>query len=256
MKKQLIIVLAGLLTLASAAAAQNSFAGFGVKGGINFAAAAGQTIDMFDFPDTIAASNDGTKRAIFGAYAAYRFTKNIELQLEAYYEQMGFTTNWVNVNHKGRHELAYKLDYFEIPLLFRWVIYPDKAAMPTVFVGPTMSLMLSNTVHRNFENQPQVDLKIKNITDTNYGMTFGGELGWPLPWGRIVFDARYSFDFTNLVIVPAAGDSSDEEWLVLKDGQGVSPEKYSDPRAKNNAFSLMIGYEFNLRKPGEDEFDW
>jgi len=91
---------------------------------------------------------------------------------------------------------------------------------PHLFVGPYFAYNL--TAKTTWEENGQSDEEdiSEYVENTDFGTVFGAGIGFGLPAGKIVLDARYSLGLTS---IDASDDAAD---------------------IKNNAFSFMLGYAF------------
>jgi hypothetical protein len=199
--------------LAMAASGADAQMRLGAKGGVTFS---NVSMDPED-PDF-----DTESRTGFGGGAEVQLPlgmSGLVLQPELLYMGKGF-----EVTEDGA-TLKLKLDYVEIPVLFRFNI-PAQAVMPFIYGGPVVSFEASCKVEGE-EDGVSVDADSDAFGDdfdtesTDFGVLFGGGLAFAAGPGDLFVEGRYNIGLKDI-------DTAD----------GFE--------AKNRSGAVMVGYSVSL----------
>ena len=124
-------------------------------------------------------------------------------------------------------ESALKVDYIEIPLLFKANINAGQAVRPAFYVGPVVSFEASCDVkvgdlpNTNCDDSEDIGVS-RNKTD--WGIDFGGNLDILLGSVVLLLDIRYQLGLTNLNDAPdAPNESLKSRTFQIMAGLGFSP---------------------------------
>ncbi len=144
----------------------------GVKGGLNFA--------------TISNSNFDTRTGfVIGGFAKFGIPDSrLSIQPEALYSQQGGENNGNEV----------KIDYLQIPVLFKFALSQNATTVPNLFAGPYAGYRL------NAEQGGGI-LGGGNVNQTeqiDYGFAFGGGLDIEVGDSIFTMDARYNFGLADV----------------------------------------------------------
>lgn len=184
----------------------------GVKAGLNLANLSGD-----DAPD-----NSETRTGFSGgAFFMYQFSDMFAVQPELLYSMKGATENG---NFEGfSYDAEYKLDYFEIPVLLKFII-PIKGSgvKPSIFAGPSVGFNMSAKVKVESGDE-SFEEDIEDVKSTDFGLVVGGGLGFPVGNGELGVDIRYILGLSTI-------DDSAENYDV-----------------KNGVINFNIYYGFNLK---------
>lgn len=149
----------------------------GVKGGLNFA-----TISSGDF--------DTRTGFVVGGFAKFGIPDSpLSIQPEAHYSQMGGEQNGNQV----------KIDYLQVPVLFKFALTPGATVEPNLFAGPYAGLRLIAEQEGGTGGLLGGSSNIENQTEqVDYGLSFG--TGLDIEVGNSIFtmDARYNFGLNDV----------------------------------------------------------
>lgn len=188
----------------------------GVKAGVNLANLGGN-----DAPD-----NSETRTGFSGgAFFMYQFSEMFAVQPELLYSMKGATEKG-SIDFEGtsyNYDAEYKLDYFEIPLLLKFIIpLKGSGVKPALFAGPSIAFNMSaKTKVESGDESFEED--IEDVKSTDFGLVFGGGLGFPVGNGELGVDIRY---ILGLSTIDDSADSFD---------------------VKNGVLNFNLYYGFNLK---------
>lgn len=177
----------------------------GVKGGLNIADLAGDDVS----------SLESVTRVVGGGFAVVQFHDNFAFMPELLYAQRGAQ------DPADTRVLTIKLDYIEVPLLFR--ISPSSEAMkflPYAMLGPSLAFKAACEVEAEEDGVVETaDCgQIANFNSFDYGLTAGAGADFILGRMALVVDGRYTFGLGDV------NDSRD---------------------VHNRVFALMLGLRMN-----------
>jgi hypothetical protein len=176
------LVLVLLVTLSSSAQV-----GFGIKGGVNVATVGGA--DVTGTPKTLTGF-------VGGAYLDFDIPFLVTIQPEVLYSMKGYGID-ESVTFSGTTYSATgtaNLNYLEIPVLIKYS-FPVPVVKPSVFVGPSMGILLNAKVKVDVTGQPTQETDIKsNTTGTDWGFVFGASANILV----VTVDVRYTLGLTSL----------------------------------------------------------
>jgi len=151
----------------------------GPKAGLNLANLSGDDIEDTDSKTGFAG----------GVFFMYQFSDMFAIQPEAYYSMKGATDNFTVEDLSI--DVTYSLDYFEVPLLLKLLIpIQGSSIKPAIFAGPSVGFKSTAKVKAEFEGESSEE-DLENITSTDFGLVFGGGLGFPIGKNELGFDVRY-----------------------------------------------------------------
>ena len=207
MKKIILLVSIVLLTITSVKAQ----ASLGIKGGVNFASIMGDTPNGLRFRT---AYN-------FGLVAEIETSPVTSVQPEIMYSSQGFHYDGGRANGVDLLEDNYKLDYLNIPIVFKYY-FSEGASFEA---GPQVGFLLSAKTADNTINNSNLRDNLTNATfDFVVGFGYKFDNGFNL-------NARYIGGLTNI-------------WK----GYTRNPPPgywYYDYGKRNSVFQLTLGYYFN-----------
>jgi hypothetical protein len=206
--KKLLVVLFALAFFSISAQAQMQL---GLKAGLNLANLSGDD----------AGSPDSKTGFAFGGFFTYQFSPMFAIQPEIYYSMKGatekMTVEGITV------DLTYTFDYIEIPLLIKFMIpIQGSNIKPAIFAGPHVAINTTAKVKAEYQDQSQEE-DINDFKSTEFGLQFGGGVGFPVGNGELGFDIRYIMGLTTLFDVEA------------------------DPDVKNSVLNFNLFYAFSLK---------
>jgi hypothetical protein len=201
----LAAVAAVLLTLTSTTQAlerQSKAMGYGFKVGFSMAKLTGADADIFHpvspgFRTGLAA----------GGFLTFKAGTNFAVQPEFLYVMKG--SKW----SESGDAVTFKLDYFEIPVLFKAIIPTTGSVHPSVFAGPFLGVKLSSKVKVSSGSQ-SAQGELSGLKSTDFGLTLGTGLDVALGSGSMVFDFRYTLGLSKI----AEGADMKTSWLGLMAG--------------------------------------
>ena len=182
----------------------------GLKAGVNISNLSGDD----------AGSPDSKTGFAFGGFFMYQFSPMFAIQPEAYYTMKGATEK---MDFSGTTvDLTYTLDYIEIPVLFKFLIpIQGSGVRPAIFAGPFLGINTTAKVKAEFDGQSQEE-DLTDTKSTEFGLQFGGGIGFPVGKGELGVDLRYILGLSTI------DDSADEADV------------------KNNVININLYYGFSL----------
>jgi hypothetical protein len=122
----------------------------------------------------------------------YQFSNLFAIQPEAYYTMKGSTREIDNV------QLTFSVDYIEVPVLLKLII-PLKGSniRPSVFAGPSVSFNTTAKTKIEVDGESEEE-DIDDVKSTEYGLVFGGGLGFMIGKNELGFDIRYILGLSTL----------------------------------------------------------
>lgn len=218
MKKFLlaIVVITLTFTLVSRSNAQGGLS-LGLKAGLNIANASIDPENLYG-----AGVSKGSRTGFMvGGVAEFGLSPMIFIQVEPMYAQKG--TKYEG----GGGTATFKLDYLEIPILFKAKFTAGDAVKPYVFAGPNVGINLASKITTEGGGITQ-DTDIKDSLKTvDFGIDFGAGAEFKVaPKIAITGDVRYSLGLANI-------DNSS------------SP---GAPSIKPNGFQILVGVLFRLHE--------
>lgn len=206
--KKLLIVLFALALFSISAQAQMQL---GLKAGLNLANLSGDD----------AGSPDSKTAFAFGGFFAYQFSPMFAIQPEIYYSMKGATDKMTVEG--ATIDLTYTFDYIEIPLLVKFMIpIQGSNVKPDIFAGPYLGINTTAKVKGEYQGDSQEE-DIEDFKSSEFGLQFGGGVGFPVGNGELGFDVRYIMGLTNIFDVE------------------------SDPDIKNSVINFNLFYAFSLK---------
>jgi len=217
-----LIIAIILLAAISGAPAYAGKTTFGIKAGLNVSNISG-TPEGWDDSIEWKAGFTG------GAFLNYAFNKNFSIQPELLFTQRGFRSalleGIIDV------DLTVSLDYFELPVLAKYAFSAEKKFRPTLFAGPSFAYCSGSTL--TFSSWIfSGDIDFSSVTHTtDFSIVLGGGFDYVLERGTIVFDTRFTYGFTNVIV---SGD-----FEINGDTETIDEDDF-----KNYGVSFMLGYVF------------
>jgi outer membrane protein W len=200
MKKTVRVVLAllAIVVLGSTPlCAENMM--LGVKGGLSLANLAGGDV----YNNSIKYGGTG------GVFMRYALSDIFAVQPEVLFAMKGAKYEAEGLKSQG------KINYIEIPLLVRATMPNESKMKPSVFLGPAISILLSNKI----TNGEEIDIK-DATKSSDIGLVAGAGIEYMLEKGCVLVDARYEMGLSS----------------IMKKSDGEQRE------VKNRVISIMVGY--------------
>ena len=195
---------------------------FGVKAGLNMSNVSGAPEGWDEITEWKAGFTGG-------AFLNYAFNKNFSLQPEILYTQKGFGSRLFDDIELLEIDLTVSLDYFELPVLAKYAFSADKKFRPTLFAGPSFAYCFGSELAVSWWLfSGNVDFSsVTHVTD--FGIVLGGGFDYVLSRGTVVFDGRFTYGFTNVIV---SGD-----FEINGDTETIDEDDF-----KNYGLSFMLGY--------------
>ena len=216
---RILIVLSILVAVAWSPALAGKTS-FGIKAGINVSNAS-------EVPEYWEESIEWKTGLTAGCFLNYAMSDNFSLQPELLFTQKGFGGSLLD----EIVELSVSLDYFEIPVLAKYAFSAGKKFRPTLFAGPSFAYCFGSELEiSTWIFSGAVDFSsVTHVTD--FGMVLGGGFDYETSQGTIVFDARFTYNFTNVII---SGD-----FEINGDTETIEEDDFN-----NYGLSFTAGYAF------------
>lgn len=181
--KSFLTILLILIAFASFTSAQMQI---GPKAGINIANLSGDDVEGTD-------SKTGFGGGLF---FMYQFSEMFGIQPEAYYTMKGATEK---IDVLGTTvDVTYTFDYVEVPLLLKLIIPIENSAInPAIFAGPFVGFNTTAKVKAEAEGQSEEE-DLDEVKSTEFGLAFGGGVGFPVGSNELGFDVRYILGLSTL----------------------------------------------------------
>jgi hypothetical protein len=179
-----------------------------------------------------------------GAFLTYNITPRLAIQPELMYVQKGTGDN----NFFGGD--GYNLGYLEFPVLLKYNLSTGRRLIPSVFLGPAVSTLLSAEIYYDgfFTEDERYDVK-DGMKSVDFGLVLGGEVVFrstkPI---RFFLDVRYTLGLAN-VVDPVKWNEGrkivDEgDFLIFHWIDYDRPLINEDSNIKNRVFTFLIGLKF------------
>lgn len=167
------------------------------------------------------AGNPDSKVAFaFGGFFAYQLSSLFVVQPEVYYTMKGAKDK---LSISGTDiDITITLNYIEIPVLAKLLI-PVKGSNinPSIFAGPFVGINTTAKSKAEYSGGSE-EADIEDIKSTEFGLQFGGGVGFNMGKNKLGVDIRYILGLTTI-------DDSAEETDV-----------------KNGVINFNLYYSFNL----------
>jgi len=237
MKRTLaILAVAALALLTGEAAAQGTgLIGKGFKVGLGMYKFTGDDVEM-DFseilPDASTASPDSRVGFAAGGYVTIGLGPRLALQPELLYVQKGakYSLSYYEglIGDRVDADLTFKLDYLDLPVLFKYLFAGGGAAKPSLYLGPVMALKMSSNLQVEVSapgyGSNELEVEFEDVKSLDFGAVVGAGLDVAVGEGSLVFDVRYTVGLS--------------EW---PDANEVD---VTDTSVKNSGFLVTAGYGF------------
>ncbi len=200
--KQSVGIIALVVMLSASAQAQ---VGFGITGGVNFANIGGA--DVTTSPQSLTGFTGGI-------YLDLDIPFLLSIQPEVLYSMKGYKQSGTITILSTSYSMSAtaNLNYLEIPVLIKYS-FPVPVLKPSLFVGPSMGILLSAKSKVDVTGQPTQESDIKSsTTSTDWGLVVGASANILV----VNVSARYTLGLTSL-------------------------DKQNGLKMYNRVFSLMIG---------------
>lgn len=205
MKKLIVAVALALVVLATQASAGSlGNMRIGVKGGLNINGFyGGEDLETGSRTDFCA-----------GGYVEIPINQTLSFAPEVLYTRKGGKVGFEEPLEKWR------LQYIEIPMLFKAYLPIAPMMKPNVYFGPEVAFRVSGTWEWE-EDGETFEEDVEDISNTDVGLIFGAGIGFPVSTYVLSLEARYDLGLSVL------DEAEFEPWEV-----------------KNSVFSVLVGIGF------------
>lgn len=217
-RKGMFLFVAALLLAPMAHAATCQL---GVKGGVAIQSLGGDDVE----------SDDLESRTGFagGGYFQADFNRNFGLRLEALYYMKGATAD------SADFELAFNLDYIEVPVLAVLNFPVGETGRFNLFAGPTLGINVGADAEASVAGfSASFDIS-DAVPAFEFGLAFGAGLNFDAGPVILGFDGRYGLGLTTVI----DGDAD-------LDGDGTPDLGGNDIDVTNKGFAFMASLGFPL----------
>jgi len=188
--------------------AQSQFS-IGPTVGVNYATFHGKDVEQIG----IASPSAGP---YIGVFFNYRFAKLFAIQPE-----IAFTKKGSIVTSYFFGDYTYIENDIEVPILLKFYFPSNGKVKPSLFAGPAFAFNTSSKVVTNDGPESGTILFSNFAKIFDFGLAFGGELGFLIGKGILDFSLRYTLGLTAI----------------------YDPEEY---KITNGVFSIITNYGFSL----------
>lgn len=204
----------------------------GIKGGVNLAKFRGDSLE-----------DQKVKTGLnIGAALQFKVAKMFAIEPEVLFSQKGTkmsqSLEGESYDDAGEpydgagesYDVKITVNYIEVPVLLQFLI-PIQAVTPMVYVGPSFGFKVGKAkIEINDEKE---DISNDEFNAFDFGLVFGGGIGYKAGRSNVVIDVRYTLGLTKL---PKLSDE-DKDMGMTEDDL---------PKIKNGALMLGVGYLFTF----------
>jgi len=183
-----------------------------------------------------------------GAFLTYNITPRLAIQPELMYVRKGTGDNNFLFGD------GYKIGYLEFPVLLKYNFSSEKRLIPSVFLGPAVSTLLSAEVYQDrfLFSDERYDVK-DGMKSVDFGLVFGGEVAFRSTRAvKFFLDVRYTLGLVNIIDpekwnenrrIVDEGDFDLGPWTIhwIDYDRPLIDE---NAEAKNRVFTFLIGIRF------------
>ena len=210
MSKIRVFILAGgliLMQLVHPLSAQ-----VGLKAGVNFSSLSEKGAGLVSFSWGVATG------FTLGAFYAININPYLAIQPELYYSKKGGKLEGSILDILGSKSIA--IHYLELPVLLKFKFPTQSRVSPSVFVGPYVSLKLSDKGEIKVLGL-KLEEHLVGIKGSDFGLVFGGGIDFKVSNVLVLLDIRYDLGLVNIA-EPILGIENEMKTrsLVLMAGVG------------------------------------
>jgi len=185
----------------------------GLKGGINISTLSQKGANL------VSVSWKSTTGFTVGAFYTINVNDYLAFQPELYYSKKGGKLEGSILSVLASKSLA--IDYLELPLLLKLKFPTQGSINPNLFVGPYISLKVSDKGEIKVLGI-ELEEELIKVKDSDFGLVFGGEIDFKVSSAMVILDIRYDLGLVN----------------VAEPILGIENEM------KNRSLILMVGFGF------------
>jgi hypothetical protein len=161
------------------------------QGSVSIGAKAGYTLTSFTGNSSGTISSNGM--GLGGVFVNVHLLGFFAIQPELLVHQKGA----VHTENNVRDEI--KINYFEVPVLFKLLIPIDAHVYPHVFLGPSFSYALNSSfTSTDTQSGNQLTANVGNISKTDVGGVVGAGLDYETDHMFLTLDGRYGASFNTI----------------------------------------------------------
>jgi len=223
MKHRLLVAAIAVLVAAGGTAVAGELS-FGAKAGLIFA-------DITETPREWAQEKSSKTGFTGGVFANYAFDEHFSIQPELLYTQRGV----VDKLYEGivSVDLAASFDYVELPVLLKYAFPLGDSFKPFIIAGPCVAFTLSSELELS-ASVLSATVDFSSLTHvTDFLLVAGAGFDVPVGKGSLVFDARFTRGFTNVIL---SGD-----FEINGSTRTIEEDDF-----KNYGFSFTLGYRLSM----------
>jgi hypothetical protein len=158
----------------------------GPKAGLNIANLVGDDVEEFHLGEDSKTGFTG------GIFFMYQFSNLFAIQPEVYYTMKGSTREIDNV------QLTFSVDYIEVPVLLKLIIPVEGSNIrPSIFAGPSVGFNTTAKFKIEADGESEEE-DVEDVKSTEFGLVFGGGVGFMIGKNELGFDIRYILGLTTL----------------------------------------------------------
>ena len=161
----------------------------GMKAGVNFSTLSQKGADLLSL------SWESYTGFTLGAFYTVGINDYLAFQPELYYSRKGGKLEGSIAGFMGSKSID--IDYLEIPLLLKLRFPTHSKISPSVFVGPYGAYKLSSGGTISILGY-ELEEGLIGITDSDFGLVFGGAIGYRVSNVTVILDIRYDLGLVNV----------------------------------------------------------
>ena len=208
----------------------------GAKGGINYSKFIGDDMPKATVCEICTAAMNYVTLLSSGLFAEFKILNNFSIQPEVLYSQKGADYS-VMSNAYTKEIIIFKMEYVDLPLLFKYNIWIHRGGYLSLFTGPVLNLNLSAKADYSIKYSGKTDTTVSYnnleshiIRPKTYSAAFGAGYSFDTGLGIIGFDFRYTLPFNNFGKEPSGKPDI------------YSIGRYEELKAKTSVYTFMLSY--------------
>lgn len=197
-----VLAIAGLALLAGTATAQESgLIAKGIKAGLGMYKFTGDDVEFEGVSPDLKMGIAG------GGFLTFALGPNFALQPELLYVMKGAKYE------EGGDKATFKLNYLDIPVLFKYRFPTAGNTRPNLFAGPVASIKMSAKLKMEADGD-EAESDVDDIKSLDLGVAIGGGIDFATASSTIGFDVRYTMGMTDWPDVEGDASVKNSGWLV------------------------------------------
>lgn len=161
----------------------------GMKAGVNFSTLSQKGADLLSL------SWESYTGFTIGGFYTVGINNYLAFQPEIYYSRKGGKLEGSIAGFLGSKSID--IDYLEIPLLLKLRFPTQSKISPSVFIGPYGAYKLSSGGTISILGY-ELEEGLIGITDSDFGLVFGGAIDYKVSNVSIILDIRYDLGLVNV----------------------------------------------------------